>query len=91
MADASRPYKGPDKRQKKEYQCNECKDWFKQKDVSVDHIIPVGPLRSFEDLPDFYRRLFVGPDKLQALCKDCHNRKTQAERTKGEINDDDAE
>jgi hypothetical protein len=45
----------------------------------VDHIEPVGTLRTFEDLPEFCRRLFVGIDKLQVLCKTCHNKKTLAE------------
>ena len=77
---ASRPYKGPDKRKKKEYQCASCKDWFSQKDVSVDHIIPAGALSSWEDLADFCRRLFVGVQKLQVLCSTCHNKKSIQDR-----------
>lgn len=79
LAAATRPYNGPNKRQKKETQCAECKKWHPQKDISVDHITPVGTLRCYEDLPDFCRRLFVGIDKLQCLCKACHDRKTYAE------------
>lgn len=80
LAAASRPYTGHDKRQKKEFQCNCCKEWWKQSQVSVDHIIPAGSLRSFEDLPGFYSRLFVGPDKLQVLCDTCHKEKTAADK-----------
>lgn len=77
---ASRPYSGPDKRQKKEYQCAECKGWFKQKEVSVDHIVPAGAMNNWEQVPSFMKRLFVGADKLQCLHKQCHDRKTKEER-----------
>lgn len=77
---AKRAYSGPGKQQKWEYQCAKCSKWHKAKDVSVDHIIPAGALNSFEDLPGFVQRLFVGPDGLQVLCSDDHNVKTQEER-----------
>jgi len=77
---AKRPYKGKDKRQKWEFQCNSCKKWKKQKDVSVDHIVPAGALSSYEDIVGFTQRLFVGTDGLQVLCKECHHSKTQEER-----------
>ena len=51
-----------------------------QKQISVDHIEPVGTLRDYDDLPNFVRRLFVDEEGLQILCKDCHDKKTQAER-----------
>ena len=63
-----------------EYQCNSCKEWWMQKQISVDHIEPVGTLKDYDDLPDFVRRLFVDEQGLQILCSDCHNKKTQAER-----------
>lgn len=77
---AKRPYVGPDKRTKFEYQCAECKEWFKSSAVSVDHIIPAGALNSFEDIAGFVERLFVGPEGLQVLCKTDHDRKTKTER-----------
>ncbi len=77
---AKRPYTGKGKQQKWEFQCSECKKWHKQKDVSVDHIIPAGALNTFEDIPGFVERLFVGQDGLQILCAVCHNKKTQEER-----------
>ncbi len=76
---AKRAYEGENKRQKYEYKCAKCKKHYPQKEVSVDHITPVGTLRQFDDLPDFCRRLFVGPEKLQCLCKACHDKKTLAE------------
>lgn len=80
LAAAKRPYKGPNKRQKFEFQCAHCKKYFPQAQVSVDHIEPAGTLRSFEDLPEFCRKLFVGVDKLQVLCTADHKRKTQGEK-----------
>jgi 5-methylcytosine-specific restriction endonuclease McrA len=63
-----------------EYQCNHCKEWYMGKQVSVDHIVPVGTLKDYDDLPDFTRRLFVSEEDLQILCKECHDTKTQEER-----------
>lgn len=77
---AKRPYGGKDKRQKWEFKCAECKKWHKQKDVSVDHIVPAGALSSYDDIAGFIQRLFVGVEGLQVLCKTCHNKKTQEER-----------
>ena len=79
LANAKRPSQSANKRLKYEFQCNQCKGWFPQKEVSVDHIEPVGTLRTFEDLPEFCRRLFVGTDKLQCLCSVCHRIKTNEE------------
>lgn len=74
---AKRPYKGTNKRQKWEFQCNKCKEWFSDKQVNVDHIIPVGSLNCKEDLPNFVERLFCEIDSLQVLCEDCHTTKTK--------------
>lgn len=79
LSDAKRNSKSDNKRLKYEFQCNECREWFPNKEVSVDHIVPVGTLRSYEDLPAFVQRLFVGVDKLQVLCSTCHNKKTRTE------------
>jgi len=79
-AKAKRPYKGPLKRQKFEYQCNQCKNWFPDKKINVDHICPAGSLNSAQDLPDFIERLFCEVDNLQVLCETCHNAKTKSEK-----------
>jgi hypothetical protein len=79
---AKRVYVGNNKRQKFEYQCNQCKNWFPDKEINVDHIIPAGSLKSLNDLPQFVEQLFVEVDKLQCLCVNCHYIKTQAERKK---------
>lgn len=49
-----------------------CKEWFPNKETEVDHIVPAGSLRSFEDLPGFVERLFCSKDGLRLLCKTCH-------------------
>ena len=82
---ARRPYKGVNKRQKFEYQCNSCKKWFSAKNTQVDHIVPAGRLASFDDLPGFVRRLFVEEEGLQLLCNSCHDKKTKNEKNESNI------
>lgn len=67
-------------RQKFEYECSSCGKMFPQKEIQVDHVIPAGSLKSFDDLPEFCRKLFCGVDDMQILCKPCHKVKTQEER-----------
>ena len=81
-ARAKRPYKGPLKRQKFEYQCNQCKEWYPEKKINVDHIVPAGTLTCANDLPAFVERLFCEQENLQCLCIDCHDMKTQEEKNK---------
>lgn len=71
-----RTYKGTNKRQKWEYQCNNCKKWFPDKKINIDHIIPAGALKCANDLPGFVERLFCEVDGLQILCEKCHDKKT---------------
>ena len=77
---ARRAYKGTNKRQKYEYQCNSCKGYFPDKEINVDHIVPAGALNCGQDLPGFVERLFCEVEHLQVLCTECHNVKTQQER-----------
>ena len=63
-----------------EYQCAECKDWFSDKEIQKDHIIPAGSLKSGDDLKGFLERL-TPEEGFQMLCKTkCHQAKTNAER-----------
>lgn len=77
---ARRPYTGPNKRLKYEYQCNQCKGWYPEKQINVDHIIPAGTLTCSADLPGFIERLFCEQENLQVLCEKCHNKKTADEK-----------
>jgi len=67
-------------RLKWQFKCAICKKWKAQKEVEVDHKIPCGSLRSFEDLPGFCSRLFCEADGLRVLCKTCHLKITQEAR-----------
>ena len=80
--DARRSYKGTNKRQKFEYECNACHKWFPEKKINVDHIIGAGSLNCAADLPGFVDRLFCEQDNLQVLCEKCHDAKTQFEKQK---------
>ena len=77
---AKRPYKGISKRQKFEYKCNVCKLYFPEKEVSVDHIKPVGTLTCANDLPQFVENLFCEEHNLQTICSKCHDAKTLKEK-----------
>ncbi len=76
-----RDYNGPNKRQKYEYLCAVCGNYFSDKEISIDHIKPVGKLNDYEDLPDFVRNLFCEVDNLQIICKKDHDEKTKLERS----------
>lgn len=67
-----RPNQSENKRLKYEYQCTICKNWFPDKEIEVDHIIPAGSLRSGDDLKGFVERLFCEREGLRTLCKQCH-------------------
>jgi len=76
---ARRKYEGENKRRKWEYQCKECEGWFSDKEIAVDHIVPVGSLKSYEDIEGFLKRLTI-EDGFQVMCKECHQGKTNRER-----------
>ena len=84
---ARRKYTGNNPRRKWEYECNGCKKCFAAKEITVDHIIPAGKLRSSKDLPGFIERLFCEVDGFQVLCKECHDIKTKADKIKIKQND----
>ena len=77
---ARRAYKGPNKRQKFEYQCATCEKWFQEKKINVDHMVPAGSLNCAADLPGFVERLFCEKEHLQVLCESCHDVKTKTEK-----------
>jgi hypothetical protein len=76
---------GPNKgklRERWENKCDGCGKYYPAAQVEVDHIIPAGTLTCFDDVVPFIKRLFVSKDKLQILCKGCHQAKTNEERRK---------
>lgn len=70
-----RPYKGPNKRQKFEYQCMACGSWKAGKEVAVDHIAPCGRLAAMSDIEGFVSRLFVEETGLRIICEECHEQR----------------
>lgn len=80
-------YTGNNKRRKVSYICNSCKGEFSSTETSVDHIEPIGSLKSFEDLPQFVEKLFCEEQFLQVLCKTCHDKKTQLDNIKTKENE----
>ena len=78
---ARRAYSGPNLRLRFEYRCAHCGDWFPEKDVQVDHTVPAGSMKSFEDVGSFARRLLLCKvTDLEVLCKKDHQIKTNRER-----------
>ena len=63
------------------YQCNLCGLEFTNKDMEVDHIVPIiNPKEGFIDWNTFVNNLFCDSDNLQAICKSCHSIKTKKEK-----------
>lgn len=80
LADAKRPYKGSNVRQKFVYRCALCGGDFPAKEVSVDHRIDCGSLLGWEDVQGFMERLFCEKSGLDVLCDSCHSCKTYSSR-----------
>lgn len=77
---ARRPYKGGNKLQKYEYQCKLCLQWFKGKEVIVDHFpVAAGSILKVEDISKFAENLFCDSTNLRVLCNPCHATHTLAE------------
>lgn len=89
MEAATRPYTGTDKRIKKETLCAVCNNWVARSKAEADHIIPLGSLRSYDDVPGFCERAFVEESEgFQAVCKKCHVKKSTEERRGRKANKD---
>lgn len=80
LSKVRRPYNGKNKLIKFEYQCAKCKSWFIRTQVQIDHIIPCGSLRSYDDIVPFIIRLTEENENgYQVLCKKDHMEKTKKE------------
>lgn len=63
------------------FRCAGCDGLFLRGEMYKDHIDPVGTLKAPEDLAPFLASLTEeDPSKFQALCKPCHQRKTNSDR-----------
>lgn len=81
IKEGTRPYKGPNKRQKVEVHCEGCNQWFPRQQVEADHVGEgAGSLRSFEDVAGFLERLFAEREGWRRLCVSCHEKRTAEQR-----------
>lgn len=62
------------------YKCAVCLLDFPQKNVQVDHIVPVVGPEGFTSWDEYIKNMFCSKDNLQVLCKEDHDRKTKLER-----------
>lgn len=61
------------------HKCAACNEWKSGK-FAIDHIEPVvDPDVGFVDFNTYFKRMFVGREKLQKLCASCHRLKTNTE------------
>lgn len=63
------------------FKCASCNKEFPQKEVQVDHIVPIiDPIKGFTSWDDVIKNMFCEEDNLQVLCKGCHQIKSTAEK-----------
>jgi len=67
-------------RAKKVIQCEFCKVDHAQSKIEVDHIIPAGSLKDWEDVGPFMERMLHPSGGYRLLCKPCHKTHTYAEK-----------
>jgi hypothetical protein len=68
------------------YLCASCNKLHGRKNVEVNHMIPLGSLKSYADLPGFCERLFVEDiSHLEVLCKECHKEETARQREERKV------
>lgn len=80
------------------YLCNVCQqhvpasiviDGKRRKNIVVDHINPVvDPTTGFSGWDDFVNGLYCEESNLQAICYECHNKKSAEERDLAKISRD---
>lgn len=70
---ARRTSQSENKRLKWEFLCNECKNYFPQKNIQCHHEVEAGSLKSAEDLPGFVERLFTETGWI-VVCRSCHQK-----------------
>lgn len=62
------------------YQCASCEEFFKNKEICLDHITPVvDPKTGFTTWDDYIEKMFPEKEGFQVLCRRCHDVKTGLE------------
>lgn len=76
-----RAYHGPNKLQRWEHECSICHNWFKGKDVVVDHYPkPAGSILTIADVSEFVNNLYCEVTNMRVLCSPCHDCHTLADK-----------
>lgn len=70
----------------KHYRCSNCGFDFPQKQVEVDHVVPVIGPEGFVSWDMVVERMFCEKDKLAVLCKPCHKIKSKQENEERKSN-----
>ncbi len=85
LIEGRRPNQSNNKRLKWENNCEQCKKWFPEKEIEVDHIIPCGGISGddwLDKVKGWIIKAYIEIDGFQRLCKTCHNKKTIEEKLK---------
>lgn len=82
LQNARRKYTGTNPKQKWEYKCAKCEQYFLQKDVEIHHAVAAGSLKCKEDLPQFVENLFAETGWI-CYCKVCHKLEHSKPETDG--------
>lgn len=61
------------------YKCNRCENLFVQKEVEVNHKIPVVPTSGFSSWDETVERMFCEAEGLEVVCVPCHKGITKLE------------
>jgi len=62
------------------YQCAHCEEYFKNKEICLDHITPVvDPKTGFTTWDEYIEKMFPEKEGFQVLCRRCHDVKTGLE------------
>lgn len=69
------------------YKCSNplCAKVVGPKEIKIDHIEPVIPVEGADSWDIVIDRLFCTADGFQAICKECHNKKTSIENEKRRV------
>lgn len=62
------------------FRCKLCRKSYPSSNVEVDHITPVVGPEGFSTWDEYIKRMFVGKEGFQVLCKPCHKKKTLKEK-----------
>lgn len=68
-------------RMAKHYKCAKCEGEFTQKNIEINHKIPVILTSGFDSWSGVIERMFCEAEGLEALCKPCHKVITKYENT----------